>query len=142
MPPPLSGRHSTPAVPQIDLEAVNFLLIGENDTVMPLTCPPTTKTTVYFTSTQMPVDWFNTTYGKWFKYGINFVPKSIEELYEELYKTNPEVMNQFIAQWESEGMTPASWIKTFNEDGGTSGPTPFDEHWELLKHEFAYNQIG
>jgi hypothetical protein len=152
MPPPLFTRTSTISATKvpIDLEAVNLLLIGENDTVMPLTDPPKTKRKIYFTSTISPIAWFNNTYGKWFKYGANFSPCNIEELFQELISTHPTVMYQFINQWKSQNMTYALWIETFNDDAGStrpigipsSGISPFASHWDLLKNEFIYNECN
>jgi hypothetical protein len=62
LPTHTSGISAT-KVP-INLEAINLLLLGQNDIEMPFPNPPKRfkkKTKVIFTSTQSPVAWFTNT---------------------------------------------------------------------------------
>ena len=123
----------------IDLEAINFLLLGQNDIQMPFTNPPNKKTVVYYTDQRSPVKWFNDTYGKWYKYGADFKPTNITELIEELNSQQPIIMNQF---FNLQGFISSTkdFIDGFEDDDGND--PNFTKHWNELKREFSSNSTG
>jgi hypothetical protein len=123
----------------IDLEAINLLLLGQNDIKMPFTIPFKKKKVVRYTDIRSPVKWFNETYGKWYKYGADFKPKNIRELIEELNSQQPIIMNQFF-NLQGLNLSTKDFIDGFENDNGND--PNYSQHWNELKSEFNSNELG
>ena len=153
MPNPMIGKVGIPDIKskkQVDMDALNFLLLGESDynksdpdnQLSITTVSPNKEKTNH-------IQWFNDTYD--FNIGK---PIDIEGLLD-LLAINPQtnyLINGFYSQgsWKPLGLSKNKFKNMFEKEIGikpkeSSFTNPLENyasHWQKLKNEFINNQLG